>query len=137
MLNFNGNDFLSPCQTLLTAVQQLKSLADNILDSHADFENKCTDNNNKISSGLSVAGEKSDRLARESSIITDLQQMRGEHLSAYEARTEDLLKKVSTSRDTVCIISVQDSEPLSNFCVAFFSPVPLSCKVNIICLIKI
>jgi hypothetical protein len=122
ILSFSGNDFLFPCQTLLAQVQQLKSLADNSLDSHADFENKCTDNKNKISSGLLVAGEKCDRLSNESSTITDLQQKRDQHLHAYKARTEDLLKKVSTSRDTVCIISVQDSEPLSNFCVVFFPP---------------
>jgi hypothetical protein len=51
-----------------------------------------------------------------------LQWMRGEHLGAYEAQTKELLKRVSISRETVCITSVQDSEPLRNFCVEYFSP---------------
>jgi len=53
-------------ETLLTEVQQLKNLADRILVIHVDFESQCNDNKNKINSGLSVAREKCDHLAKES-----------------------------------------------------------------------
>jgi kinesin family protein 11 len=87
-------------QTLLTDVQQLKSLADHILGIHVDFENQFSDNKNKIKTGLSVAQEKCDLLSKESSTITDLQWMRSGHLSAYEAQTEELFKSVGVSRET-------------------------------------
>jgi hypothetical protein len=99
-------------------------LADRILGIHVDFENQCADNKNKINSGLSVAREKCDRLSQESSTIMDLQRIRGEHLSANKAQTEELFKRVSISRQTVCITVVQDSKSLSNFCDVFFSPLP-------------
>ena len=36
----------------------VKKLADRILGIHADFENQCSDNKNKINTGLSVARQK-------------------------------------------------------------------------------
>jgi len=101
-------------------------LADRILGIHVDFENQYSDNKNKINSGLSVAEEKCDHLSKESSTIVDLQRMRNEHLSAYEAQTEELFKRVGISRETVRITSVQDSKPLSIFVFFFLSP-PLLC----------
>jgi hypothetical protein len=68
--------------SLLTEVQQLKSLADSILDVHVDFENQCSDNKNSINSGWSIDREKCNHLSQESSTILDLQQMRSKHLSA-------------------------------------------------------
>ena len=107
----------------------MKSLADRILGIHVDFENQCNDDKNKINSGLSVAREKCDHLSQESSTIQDLQQMRSQHLNDYEAQTEELFERVSISRATVCITSVQDSKLCSNSCVAFFFP-PLSTRYS-------
>lgn len=95
-------------------------MADRILGSHVEFENWCGDNTNKINSGLSVAREKCDHLYQESSTIEDLQQKRSDHLSVYEAQTEELFQRASVSRETVCITAIQDSKSLSNSCVAFF-----------------
>jgi len=71
----------------------MKNLADHILNTHATFENRCNENKNKINIGLSVAKEKCDHLSKETSTIGDLQQTRNEDHSAYEAQTEELLKR--------------------------------------------
>jgi hypothetical protein len=52
-------------QSLLTQVEQLKSLADRILGIHVDFENQYNDDKKKINIGLSVAREKCDDLSCE------------------------------------------------------------------------